>query len=101
MEQITAYDGYWNNFPDVDLSPVDLAEKKWTIAKEQQEKALRSYTVESVQYCTGAVADTTKMWERTREIETGNAVVQTLWLEWVNLKPYVSDEMKKHLGCNN
>jgi hypothetical protein len=99
---------FWINFPDKDLSPVDLAEKKWALANEELEYLQTKYAqVLSIQSrvvpntIEGAKKIDDRIKEATRELEDKKKEVHVLWLRWVKNKSYVSDATKKRLGCYN
>jgi hypothetical protein len=78
----------WNKYPDIDLSPVDLAEKKWALAVEEREQYFKS------------ISDQTSC-DNSNDIQKKiiimNKKIHDLWIVWVVSKPWVSPEMKQHI----
>jgi hypothetical protein len=68
---------FWNDQPNQKLKEIELAEKNWCLANERLKKS-------------DASCDTHKDLQQE---------VDKLWIEYVKLKPNVSDETKKKLGC--
>ena len=100
---------FWNNYPDETLSPLNLAEKKWSIANEELPLKIKVlYDELLVQarrdpsgYNDRIQAESKKrIQELQKEIQEEQDSVNELWREWVGLKPYVSREHKNALGCD-
>lgn len=100
---------FWNNFPDETLSPLNLAEKKWSIANENlplKIKALYDELLVQARRDPSGYNDRIQEESRKRiqelqkEIQEEQDSVNELWREWVGLKPYVSRELKNALKCD-
>jgi hypothetical protein len=98
---------WWGNTPDSEMSPVDLAEKKWVLAGEEYEEVIKR-EMDIILYQAYRNRDGmddrveadkhAKITAAKARMEEAEKKKQHLWLEWVKLKPYVSDTMKAHLA---
>lgn len=75
--------------PESELSPLDLAEKRYHLASEAYENQVGAELFKTMD---PALKENAEL-----AIKNLRDNKQKAWVEWVCLKPYVSDEMKNHL----
>ena len=100
---------FWHKYLDEDLTPLDLAEKRWALASDDQAKVIQEQN-EIIRQQTAAMMgpyDRTAFAESSAKVDAANKAiedekkrVQGLELFWIGLKPYVPDTIKEALGCD-
>lgn len=98
---------FWNNHNDADLSPLRLAEKKYMLAVEDQQRFNRgqfSLLVAQSERRTTGSADFLDQQEKIQAIQQAMddeaKRVKELWVHWVGLKHWVAPELKAYHGCD-
>jgi hypothetical protein len=103
MPIVTKMEEFWHQYSDEELSPVYLAEKRHALAVAQLERDVQLFGVQVQTYARTHAMEGTNchvdIQALTMELEEKKKAVHELWLQWLQLKPYVHKELKRHLGC--
>ena len=100
---------FWHKYLDEDLTPLDLAEKRWALASEGQEKVIAEQNEILRQQHAVMMgpfdreifnASSAKVDAANQAIKDERERVHGLELFWIGLKPYVPDTIKEYLGCD-
>jgi hypothetical protein len=96
--------------PDADLSELDRAERDWHILSETHERVVQTEIALIMQIAASDVLNNSESSVQRKQEATAACLQRmndakvakhTAWVNWVILKPYVSEEMKKKKKIRN